>query len=44
MECYDVVMCLGVRLARGGLAMANLDCQLGWIQNHPGNTPVDMSL
>lgn len=44
MECYDVVMCLGVRLARGRLAMANFDRQLGWIQNHPGNTPVDVSL
>lgn len=43
MECYDV-MCLGVRLAWGRLAMVNLDRQLGWIQNHPGNTPVDMSL
>lgn len=43
-ECYDVVICLGVRVARGRLVMLNLDYQLGWNENHPGTTPLDMSL
>lgn len=43
-EYYDVIMCLSVRLARGRLVMLDLNYQLGWNQNHPGNMPLDMSL
>lgn len=30
-------MFVSVRLTRGGFVIANIDCQLGWIQNNQGD-------
>jgi hypothetical protein len=37
-------MCLGVQLARGGLVVANIYSQVDWIENHPVDTFLSMSV